>query len=195
MSINRPLIVHFLLLLLLSSCETASTHTPPLEFISGRNEDQQPIYTTIAPSHWQKMPPESNLNDTMKPICEYCIDNTIRIVVHNFPSNNLSERIPPQAQIHRWQRQSGSGMVTQECHDGFVGLRFETDTVLAWAMQLDPELYLNLTGPVSTDLDLQRRADYTIKVTGSQELLEAHREDIDNFAQQFRLLNPINTDS
>lgn len=184
-----------LTLLLLSACETAPTHTPHTEFISGRNADRQPIYTSVAPSHWQKMPPEQDLNDTMKPVCEYCIDNTLRLVVHNFPSSTLSERIPPQAQVLRWQRQSGSGIVMPECHDGFVGLRFETDTVLAWAMQLDPELYLSLTGPVSTDLDRQRRADYTIKVTGPQELLEAHRHDIDTFAQQFRLLNPINTDS
>lgn len=185
-----------LILLTLCSCENSPPQlSEPWQLIAGRNEDKEPIYQSIVPTHWQKMATELDLNDTMKPLCAYLIEEELRLVVHNFPSNSLSDRIPPQAQVLRWQRQSGQGIVANECHNGFNGLRFEADNVLAWAMQLDPEHYLTLTGPTSTSLDYQRRADYTIKVTGPQELMDIHRPEIESFVRHFELVEPITTDS
>ena len=181
-----------LLLLLLTACESTDVSQPySWQLIAGRNEDRQDIYRTVVPEEWRRLDSATDLADTMQPIVEYWIDDQVRIVVHNFPSNNLSERIPPEAQVSRWMRQAGGGTVTTECHGGFYGLRLEHEGVIAWAMQLDPELYLAITGPPTVDNDRQRRADYTIKATGPQEALERYRTQIETFAQKFELIEPI----
>ena len=180
----------------LLGCESpAAPQSYPRQFFAGRNPDQKPIYQTIVPSHWQRLPTESDLEDTMKPICAYCIANEIQLVVHNFPSDTLSQRIPPQAQVTRWQRQFGQGSLSEECYNGFVGLRLEAQNLIAWAMQMDPELFLTLTGPLAFPQDRERRSDYTIKVTGPQDLLEDHRQELETFARYFELIEPIATDS
>ncbi len=185
------LLLSTLLCLLLCSCEHATQSAAQTwQLIAGRNPDQQPVYRTIVPEQWHRLPSEKSLKDTTKPICEYRIADEIRLVVHNFPSDSLTQRIPVQAQVARWQRQAGPGILSQECQNGFVGLRLEADNLIAWAMQLDPELYLALN-----EKERERRADYTIKATGPQNLLEAHRCQLEAFAKWFELIEPIPADS
>jgi hypothetical protein len=198
----------------------ADTHELILHEITGRDEGQpnqrNSIYRVKAPSNWSRTDPAPNesIADSMKSLCEFWIsdgDNKIRIVIHNFPTYTLEERIPPIAQIIRWKRQfddldQASVSVTPQSYGGFTGLLFtgtghqkgQLITVMGWSMQIASEHYRHLCpqeAQAKTRICRQMRADYTIKATGSADLIEKYRSSLTAFANSFELIEEIPTRS
>ncbi len=192
--------VIFTLLLAFASCSRTPVPGHPWQEIAGR--DGYPVYRARVPQEWKRGDPLTTayMTDTTMALCEFVVgDGAVKIVVHNFPSDSLTQRIPPMAQIVRWQGQMGvtSSTDSQVCsvsHGGFTGLRLAADGILAWAMQLSPAHYraLQLPGsPAEQSFFRQMRSDYTIKVTGPQAILQRHRADIEAFAMSFELIQEV----
>lgn len=189
-----------------SSCEPASQPwNAPWQTIAGRDPAiTQPIYRARIPAHWQRVDPlpDESLADTTKPLCRLLIlasEGQIDITIHNFPTDTIDQRIPPQSQVARWQRQLGdrasnTDSIRPFAHGGFVGLFFEADGLLAWSLQLAPSHYRTLSLPPASHLNRQLRADYTIKATGPESALAHHRSDILAFARSFELIAEIPSD-
>jgi len=202
-------------LCLLTACGEAPIPSVPSsrQLISGRNygERRFPVYQVSVPLGWVRRDslPEENLSDTTKPIVEFLIPGEtghIRISIHNFPSDTIEQRIPPAAQVARWQRQL-EGLDPSESHSipqafgGFSGLGFrgvgklnQVDTmVLGWALQIGDPHYRMLSSP-STGNPYQHRemrADVTIKVVGPKSFMESKEEEITAFARSFELIEEI----
>ncbi len=133
----------------------------------------------------------------------------IKITIHNFPADSSEKRIPPSAQVERWKRQFAvlnplESFSTPQAYAGYFGLQFEgtgviseiPTTTLAWAMQMDPRHYSNLTAkqqyhPKEKGYLQQMAADYTIKAMGPPESMAEHRDAIVNFAHSFELIQEI----
>jgi hypothetical protein len=209
------------LLLLLTSCssnldEAASSPSISWVTILGRNEkeslERPPVYHVKVPSHWIHVPPASteSLTDTTKHIDEFFIlsdsgHDKIRITIHNFPSDEIEDRIPPAAQVARWKRQfthlnPTDEVTTPQARGGFEGLFFygtgtlhnAPHAVMGWSMQLAAEHYRTLAHYATTSpLGRQMQSDYTIKVTGAPALIETHRTEIESFAHSFELLHEV----
>lgn len=216
--------VLFLICLALYACEQ---HSPiaqtTLQEICGRNSvdnlARPQTYRAKVPIGWMRNDPSatSSLTDTTQSLCEFIIkgenSSQIRITIHNFPSTQIKDRIPPNAQIARWKRQftqldPTSVSITQQAYAGFSGLLFEgtgrmdsqnqTMTMLGWSMQLAPEHYYSLSGLLSRNQSpedayvlQQMRADYTIKAVGPQNLIEQHKNEIMAFAHSFELIQEL----
>jgi len=135
-------------------------------------------------------------------------EDEIRITIHNFPVDHIQNRIPPAAQVQRWQRQlQGIDPAHIEQREitqgGFSGLFFKGQgnfegkkaAILGWAMQIDVDHFRTLTyieaTPVEQRYYKQMRADYTIKATGPIEIIDKHQEEIEQFAQSFELIQSI----
>lgn len=197
---------------LLAACQTADRpqgHIFRTE-ICGRDDgislNREPIYRIAAPYDWERLDPSSteSTSDTTTPLCEFLIiegADQIRIAIHNFPSDSFEGRIPPQAQIMRWQNQfdpidSASLTITPQSFSGYSGMLIEASglqkgkplTLMAWALQLAPEHYRSLK-------DKQMRSDVTIKASGPKFLMRKYREVIFAFARSFELIEEIPTQS
>lgn len=178
------------------------------------------VYRARVPEEWLRRDPSEyrSIEDTKLPLVEYFIRDSgedkekkpeeIRITVHNFPVDHIQNRIPPAAQVERWERQlQGAEPAKMEKKEkmqgGFAGLFFKgvgkfegkETAVLGWAMQLDIDHFRSLTyieaSPVEQRYYKQMRADYTIKATGPEEMIEKHRDQIETFASTFELIQPI----
>lgn len=206
-----------LALFLLSGCDNSST--PPTgewQVILGRDEgmadQRRPIYRAKVPSNWQRIDAAAteSIFDSTKANCEFLIgpeDDPVHLVVHSFPSLKLEDRVPPQAQVQRWQRQFDeldlqALQITPCAQGGFTGLLLYAEgilksrqtAVLAWSMQLAPMHFVALQvkeGAVDPVKMRQRRSDYTIKALGSKDLLAAYRTEIMAFAASFELIEEI----
>jgi hypothetical protein len=165
----------------------------------------EPSYRIKAPHSWQRHPTPStaDLSDTKQAICTYNIDS-IRITIHTFPSQKIEDRISPQAQIARWKQQFESldpatVNITPQAYSGYAGLLFEGTgrlngehtTVMAWSMQLAPEHYRQLFYNRPLDVDL--RADFTIKAVGPAEIMSLYRQALIAFARSFELIKEIDS--
>lgn len=214
-----------LALLTLVGCDHPKPPPPPEEFspaprgpsfnwhrINSRDDGDPltrfPLYYAKVPSDWVRIDPPSNesIVDTTKALCEFLIEDgekKVRITIHNFPSNDIDERIPPISQIDRWKGQFQSLVRSQthivpEIHNGFIGLFLECkgtlDNVptklLGWAMQLAPEYYTLLSFDNSL-FSRQARADYTIKAVGNPELMDKNQPSIMFFAYSFQLIEEL----
>jgi hypothetical protein len=195
------------------SDKSAKTSSYSWHEISGRDEGnpQQriPIYHAKVPSEWIRQDPSAmdSIADTMKPICEYFLNNdhgNWRLTIHSFPSNSMHDRIAPAAQIARWKQQFDQldltdVHITPVAAGGYTGLNFEgigninntLTKVIGWSMQMAPEQYQNLQG--DTFNERHRRADYTIKVQGSPKMMAKHRDEVYFFANSFELIEEIPT--
>ncbi len=183
-------------LLALTSCAHEPQQRPTWQQIAGR--DDSPTYRARVPSTWRRLDIEAK-TDTTTSLCEFFIDapeGSVRIAVHNFPVDEITDRIPPASQIARWKRQLHLDLPTDAqvipvSHGGFTGLCLkgcgEKEAIFAWAMQLAPAHFRCLSGPQCR----QMRGDYTIKVTGPISLLERHQSAIEAFARSFELLEEI----
>lgn len=202
----------FILVILCASCDQCPKKVPPFTWqeFSGRDEViaygqrvRRPVYRAQVPLGWQRIDPSNyeSITDTTKPIVTFAIEEGVMLMVHTFPSNSLDERIPPAAQVQRWQGQlkDGAADVAQAAHGGFAGLFLEGQSeklaVRAWSLQLDMQHYQTLHFLAETVEEeehyKQMAADYTIKVFGPQVILEKHRIAIDLFADSFELIQEI----
>lgn len=184
--------------------------------IAGRDEGNSQIrpliYRIKVPSSWVQQNPsnQTSLVDTTKAIVEFFIkenNQQIRITIHNFPSNTMSQRIAPMAQIKRWQRQFQSlepttVSIKPQAWGGYYGFLLEgigllqgaRITILGWALQLATEHYQALSHPDSSIIALryrQMRGDITIKAVGPTPLMHKYREDMITFARSFQLIDDI----
>lgn len=189
-----------LALFLLISCNSPNEKHFHFQEFEGRLKTV-PIYRAEVPLDWKSIPLENDhyLNDTMLPIAVFMIDG-IRLTVHNFPSDSLEQRISPYAQVARWEKQfsslDSSSDTTPVAWGGFSGLLFEASgainknptTMLAVAMQLPSEYYQTFK---ENEVNRQKRADYTIKVLGSPEKVQANREELLAFIESFELIDEI----
>ena len=186
----------------------------PMQNIKGRDYEGKRfnVYRVRVPAHWIRKDsfPDESLIDTKKALCEFLIPlgkETIRIAIHNFPSETIDQRIPPSAQIARWKRQfevlipSESSTIPQ-AYSGYSGLKFKgvgdlnhiDSMVLGWSLQISQEHYRTLSHPVNfSDKNLYRemRADITIKAVGPKALMEENEEEINRFARSFELIEEI----
>jgi len=181
-----------------------------MDVIQGRDNDgpRLPVYRMRVPDSWIRRDPlpGESLIDTTKSLCDFLIyedDGIIRIFIHNFPTKTIEERIPPSAQVARWQRQFES-LVPHESHinpqafSGYSGLLFtgvgilnnEETMVLAWALQIAPEHCRTLSNPDSY-LNKQMRSDVTIKAMGPVTLMKKHKQAIETVARSFELIEEI----
>lgn len=160
------------------------------ENFSGRHKDAH-IYHAEVPLHWERIDTLAELTDTKIPICSYKIGDDI-LTLHNFPYAQLEQRIPPEAQIKRWQDQIPKGIydITPLSNGGFGGFRLEAANenkgMIAYAMQLTPVIFRSFS---ENETDL--KADYTIKFTGNLDSIELNRKDVDAFALSFEFIAPI----
>lgn len=205
-----------LLALTFCSCSESgpSKRDLPMQIIKGRDHQgtRLDVYRVRVPASWIRKDtlPEESLIDTTKSICEFMISkgtSFIRITIHNFPSDTMDQRIPPAAQIARWERQfdlliSSESSTIPQAFNGFVGLKFKgvgtlnqkEVIVLGWSVQLSKEHYRTLTypkTPLESTLFSQMRADVTIKAVGPKELMEDKEIEIHEFARSFELIAEI----
>ena len=201
----RTIFTAITILLFLAGCTAPSEpiRDAPWQTIAGRDDAREPIYRARIPEQWHRQDPDPtiSLTDSRLAICELtvldAIHGDIKITIHNFPYDKFEDRIPPAAQVARWQRQlteidPTSIQTTPVGHGGFAGFLFEATgtfegqqgtSVMGWAMQLAAEHFWNLEG--------QRRADYTIKVVGPARSVAKHRDEILRFARSFELIDEI----
>lgn len=189
------------LLTLLSSCDsTQSLNNTSLYEIRGR-ETSAPLYRVEAPTSWKCQKLQAGFEDTTLPLCEFFIDDKVRIAIHNFPNDNLENRIPPNAQIARWKKQFKqlnpfSQHTQEDSWGGYNGLYFEAagllngeeTKMLAWSLQLAEEHFLNCVDHPSFK---QALADFTIKVVGPKDLVERYQSEIEEFAHSFELIEEL----
>ncbi len=167
----------------------------------------RPAYRIKVPSAWHKQPtaPLEQMTDTKQAICTYVIQegsHSIRITIHTFPSKTIEDRISPQAQIARWKQQfeklePETVSVAPQAYSGYAGLLFEGTgmlhgehtTVMALSMQLAPEHYRHLLYNKPVEVDL--RADFTIKAVGPAEIMSLYRSALIAFARSFELIEEI----
>lgn len=203
--------------MLLTSCETKSSSKTSINTVGifGRenqslNKEDGVIYEIDVPYDWICKEPirDDTILDTKKPIYEFIIeeeDEDILITIYNFPGSTLEERIPPIAQINRWKQQfttldENLSQVSKEVFGGFTGLKFqgvgkikgEEKMVIGWIMQLPQEHYFSINFSEKNKNRLENlRADYTIKVTGTAELIMKHHQSIEKAVKSFRLNSEI----
>lgn len=183
------------ILLFLSLIGCSSAEQPQANWVSINGRTNSAVYQIKVPKHWKHLEPPQFQTDTRMPIAEFSIGSDIKITIHNFPSHSLEQRIPPQAQAARWERQfekldTASVSITPQAFSGFSGLLFEASgilqgseqSVMAWAMQIAPQLYQRTNSP-------DERADFTIKVQGSPQSIKKYRTEIVQFARSFELIN------
>jgi hypothetical protein len=205
--------------LLLFSCSENSSNSPhhPMQEIKGRDYSGKrfDVYRARVPQNWiRKDPlPDESIVNSKKSLCEFIItdnENTLRISIHNFPSNSLEERIPPSAQIGRWQRQfemlaPEETTINSQAFNGYVGLKLrgigkldDHDTmILSWSLQIGNEHYRHLShyNPSNEYLFREMRADVTIKAIGPANFMQRHEEEINQFVRSFELIEEIPTSS
>jgi hypothetical protein len=209
-------LIGIIILFGLTSCHPSppSKTSSSWQLINGRDDGQSSercaIYRALVPLNWVRQDPLSteSIADTTKSICEFYIQEdgqTIRLTIHTFPFMQSNQRIPPQAQIARWQRQFEeidrlATQVHPDSHGGFSGLYFEGQgllqgqpvKVIGWSMQL-ASVYvrqLNQEGSFPNSCQL---ADYTIKASGPPSLMDQHRAAILAFADSFELIDELPT--
>lgn len=205
-------VIPFFCFCLLFSCSDDKEVAPDQTYqsILGRDENtsltRDNLYRIRVPKQWKRLdsPLGESLQDTKKSLCEFFIEEDnekIKIAIHNFPSRNMDDRIPPMAQISRWKRQFDTidpvrQLTTPQSFSGFVGFLYEGDgtiedkdnTIMGWTMQVGMEHYRILSGP---DFPIQMRADITIKVTGPRDMISKHRDAIISFSRSFELIEEI----
>lgn len=212
------LILFLVILWIFNGCSSQESSPPSFQVIAlaARNEDislERPlIYRVKKPLRWIQVEPKNNTSiiDTTLPIAEFfipCEHAQVRVTIHNFPSSQSHDRIPPMAQISRWKKQfhnldPTSVSTTPQAFGGYHGFLFEASgtingletTIMAWTLQLFSEHYRTLSRTVSSSLEnrhRQMRGDVTIKVMGSSSDVQAHRHEIISFARSFQLMDDI----
>lgn len=189
----------------LCSCSTEPHNKINSLEILGRSDietlsSRQPIYRMQIPEGWLTIIPakELPLVDTTEPLLTLKKDD-VTITFHNFPVSDITQRVPPIAQITRWKKQFRelyeiTVVITPYAVSGFTGLQFEAKGtqkgehrgILAWSMQLTPELFQKLP-----DSAVQQKADWTLKAVGPAETVDLLHQEISDLARSIELLTEI----
>ena len=172
------LITYFLLL---TSC--SSNECPIIEKQQIPDRTGRPLYRAALEPGWQ-LTSEMPNSDTTVPNAVVWVEEDLSITVYNFPQE---KQIPPRAQIERWKKQlptETETLTTPVSWSGYEGLFFEAPTVLGWAFSVGSVHYRHLTDP-------EKRADVTLKATGTPEAMTRHREAIEAFAHSFEMIEEI----
>lgn len=186
-----------LLILLLALTFTQQEFTGREERAENQNWVRRSVYRAKVPDGWVRIDPHGPLSDTTKANVTFMIENQVKVAIHSFPTERLEQRIPPEAQVERWKSQCKGveTKISRVTRGGFDGLLFQAQGVIAWSLQLDMGHYQTLaflaTTPREEEHFKQMRADYTIKATGPQELIDKHREALFLFANSFELIQEI----
>ncbi len=178
-------------LCLFGGCHERPKSSWPYQEITGRGEERSLYRVSLSPD-WIRQESYGPRQDTTVPLCEYTLKN-MRLTIHNFPSEEIKTRIPPQAQTARWKRQFSSLnpqslLSTPHSFSGYVGLKFEATGTLdsreikmiAWSMQMASEHYPHC--------DPEERADVTIKIVGPIDEVCQYQEEIELLARSFELI-------
>lgn len=190
---------------LVSSCENTPEEQLQIIEVKGRSERARltpklETYRMMVPQGWEiEFPPDEDpLLDTTMPLLTLRFGDVVA-VFHNFPAESLEQRIPPIAQVTRWKKQFESLseptlQIFPFATSGFTGLQFEAVgiqknepiKVLAWSMQLTPELFQRLPEHAS-----QQKGDWTLKASGPPDQLEMVQEDLFRVARSIELLEEL----
>lgn len=203
-------IVIMCFLAFLNCCNSASPQSKiKTGIIGGRDSARTPLYRVKLPAEWKEIgiDPLVDLADSTQPIAQYELHegcNKIQVVIHNFPFN---DQIAPQLQVERWQKQFNPDFPLHynsvpQAFSGYTGLLFEgtgriknsAQKVMAWALNIGTVHYRTFLSNPSA-LNLQKRADVTIKINGPPELMQKHKATILEFARSFELIEEIPTRS
>jgi len=152
--------------------------------IPGRQEE--PLYR-VQLHDWEQKPLDSNYQTDSTLANATFIKEGLELTIHNFPDI----KIPPKAQVTRWQRQFDllvESKVTEVAWGGFEGLLFEgkglikdrETQVMALAMQIGSQF--RAKG--------EMKADITIKVIGE---IGPLRDSVWQAMQTFELIEEIPT--
>lgn len=168
-----------------------------------------PIWRVRRPSDWIAIERTGPEDDTTLPVQEWTIgegDDLIRVQIHSFPATTLEARIPPMAQIARWQRQFSPSPppdieLTRQAFSGYAGylmdgrgtMKGSSVRTLAFAMSLPERSYaaLSLLKGKKSDEIAEMQSDITIKVVGREEAVDQREKEIRSFARSFELIDPI----
>lgn len=220
----KSLCCSIIALVTMTSCSQTETIPHPHTFhgyqeIKGRDNEMShrlPVYRVKVPANWERQDhgPEESVKDTTKSLVSYSIHQngeTIKITIHNFPYQQLSQRIPSHFQVDRWQKQFSysdptSTSISPESFSGFYGHLFENTgiqhgkeiTIYAWAMELasehDRSLVIEAEHYPNKALKVeQMRANFTIKAQGPKQLMHQYKKQIFSFARSFELIDELPT--
>lgn len=157
-------------------------------------------YRMGIPAGWNIISPETDasLIDTTEPLLTLTKED-VTITFHNFPVNSVAERVPPLSQIARWKNQfsqldEASLEITPYSVAGFTGFQFTATgvqkeknvKVVAWILQLTPELFQKLPHGSSQD-----KADWTLKAVGPPEHLFYLEDEVKSIARSVELIAEI----
>ncbi|CRX39241.1 hypothetical protein [Estrella lausannensis] len=199
-----------ILLAFFSGCSSEEQDDAVVQEIVGRSGDlDAPIWRVRRPSNWEEVKRTGPEHDTTLPVQEWTIgegDDLIRVQIHSFPAETLEARIPPMAQITRWQKQFQSSPppdleLTRQAFSGYSGylldgrgtIKGSSVRVLGFAMSLPERSYAALSalkGKKSSEI-AEMRGDITIKVVGKEEAIDKRENEIRSFARSFELIDPI----
>lgn len=204
---NCALMPRFWIFFCLILCSCSSNETPTLQTLEilGRSDpltlsSKTLIYRMQIPEGWNVEFPdkEASLIDTKEPLLTLKKE-LVTVTFHNFPASHLSDRIPPIAQVTRWKNQlnpidESSLQITPFAVAGFVGLQFDASgthkgtptRILAWSLQLTPELFQKLPETAS-----QQKADWTLKAVGSPETILLLEPELLTIARSVELIMEI----
>lgn len=206
----RPVSLLLLLLSLLPGCSTEEKEDILVQEVVGREGRMDaPIWRVRRPSDWTVVERTGPEHDTTLPVQEWTIgegDDLIRVQIHSFPAVTLESRIPPMAQIARWQRQFSTAPppdieLTRQAFSGYAGylmdgrgkVKGSRVRVLGFAMSLPERSYAALSalkGKKSSEV-AEMQSDITIKVVGREEAVDQREKEIRSFARSFELIDPI----
>ena len=192
--------VMLFLFCILTSCEKATPSPYHWQTFAARDDglnlEKVLLYHAKVPIEWVRKDPTGSIVDTMKPICEFMIEDQLRLTIHTFPITD--QRIPPEAQVQRWMKQFEkidplSISQTPISHSGFSGLFLEAQGLLNGKEQKMLAWSLHLAHEYETKLHHERlkKADYTLKIVGMPEQVERHRPAIITFVQSFELTDEL----
>lgn len=174
----------------------------------GISKERPLLYRARLPSGWirNEFPVTESIYETTKCNCEFTVvdgNDSARITIHTFPIDDVHPRISPEAQIARWKGQFSyldplSTTVSSESSGGFSGICFEGEGIvegqktgiIARSMQLAP-VYDNALKQERIPEARRKRADYTLKATGSPAVIEKNRGEILRFFDSFELVDEL----
>ncbi len=178
-----------LIILCLTSCKKCPDKVPPFTYypIQGREEIlpsgkviHRPVYKVRMPVAWKALPQKSSLTNIAEPNALFEITPNLHLAFYSFPDR---EKAPC----------CENGEIV-ECN-GFKGVKSETADRLTWHFALDPRIYQKLTDLGRTHEEnayfREMGADFRIEVTGPDDEIGLHRDEIFLFAENVELFQAI----